>query len=269
MSERDAFGREKGEDTLADMGWSGTASPGTPISTPKPAAPAPNPVSRPTPGPMLSAGEPLAGAGSTPAWTPGPQASYTRRRRRRVGGIIVPLFIIGIVALGIGGAVTTFNAGSDALDSITSSIDAATQNGGATTTTKTPSAGTSLLQPAALKAALAKLPAGKIELLKVAPDGINANLIVKGRMHVVQVSAGGDVTNIPTPAKGNGSSVRVNTAAPSRIARTAARRSGRNIGSVSYLVLIHILGKDQWELYFADGTHFSASANGKKVHKVG
>ena len=38
----------------------------------------------------------------------------------------MPLFVIGFVALGVGGSITAFNAGSDALDNFTSSIDAAT-----------------------------------------------------------------------------------------------------------------------------------------------
>ena len=117
----------------------------------------------------------------------------------------------------------------------------------------------------ALKAALAKLPAGDIELLRLAPDRLNANVIVKGKMHVVQVTAGGDVSDITTPATGRGEPVKVNCAAPMRIARTAAKRAGRRPSSVSYLVLIHILGKDEWQLYFDDGLHFAASANGKKV----
>jgi hypothetical protein len=271
MSERDAFGREKGEDTLADMGWSSSVTPGTPISTPNPAAPSPTPAptpiltSLPTPGPTMSAGEPLA-PGSGPAAAPGPRASYTRRRRGRMRGIIVPLFIVGIFAIGTGGAVNVFRAGSHALDGFSGSIDAATQNG--TSTTKTPSAGSSLLQPAALKAALAKLPAGKIELLKVSPDSINATVIVKGKMHVATVSAGGDVNDIVTPAAGAGNFVKVNSAAPSRIVRTATKRTGRSPGRVDYLVLIHLLGKDEWQLYFHGGMHFSASANGKKVHRV-
>ncbi len=86
--------------------------------------------------------------------------------------------------------------------------------------------GTSLMQPKALKAALAKLPAGDIELLRLAPDRINANVIVKGKMHVVQVTAGGDVTDIMTPATGRGEPVKVNCAAPSadRPHRGQARR---------------------------------------------
>jgi hypothetical protein len=217
----------------------------------------------------MTSGEPLTGATSSPGWTPGPQASYTRRRRRRARGIIVPLFIIGLVALGIGGVTTALDAGSNALDNFTSSIDQATNNG-TTTTKSTPSSGTSLMQPAALKAALAKLPDGDLQLLRLAPDRINANVVVNGKLHVVQVGADGEVGDVTTPAPTGGTgTIKVNSVAPSRIVKTATRRTGRRPSSVSYLVLIHILGKDEWQLYFDDGVHFSAGANGKQVHRVG
>jgi hypothetical protein len=258
--ERDAFGREKGEDPLAGLGWSSSmGAPATPKAAPAPAQP------------TVGAGD-LPPNGPAPAWTPGPRQSYTRRRRRSAFGVIVPLFIIGIVAVGIGGAVTAFNAGSDALDGITSSIESATSDSTTTTTTtsRTPSAGTSLMNRKALKAALAKLPQGEIELLRLAPDRLNANVIVDGQMHVVQVTAGGDVSDISTPATGRGAPIEVNAAAPMRIARTAAKRAGRRPSDVDYLVLIHILGKDEWQLYFKDDAlHYAASANGKHVRKVG
>jgi hypothetical protein len=195
-----------------------------------------------------------------------------RRRKRRTRGVFVPLFfIIAIFAVGIGGAVSVFQTGSNAVQNFASSLESSStpdSSGSKTTTTDAP--GTSLLQPAGLKAALAKVPKGKLELLRVAPDRINANVVVKGKMHVVNVSAGGEVTDIVTPATGTGSgTIKVNSVAPSRIARTAAKRTGRRISSVSYLVLIHILGKDEWQLYFDDGVHFSAGANGKQVHRVG
>jgi len=262
--ERDAFGREKGEDSLAGMGWS--SSMGSSSATPTP-TPTPIPAQ-----PAMSAGD-LPPNGPAPAWTPGPRQSYTRRRRRSAFGVIVPLFVIGFIALGVGGSIFAFNAGSDALDDFTSTIDAAT-NSTTTTTTSTGrkggASGTSLINAKALKAALAELPKGDVELLRLAPDRLNANVIVDGKMHVVQVTAGGEVTDIVTPATGRDAPIKVNSAAPMRIARTAAKRAGRPVSEIDYLVLIHILGKDEWQLYFkGDNLHYAASANGKKVHKVG
>jgi hypothetical protein len=257
--ERDAFGREKGEDSLAGMGWSSSA--GSPA-----AAPTPTPAQ-----PVMSGGD-LPPNGPAPAWTPGPRQSYVRRRRRSAFGVIVPLFVIGFVALAVGGSIFAFNAGSNAVDSITSTIESAT-SGTTTTTTSTgrkEASGTSLMDRKALRAALAQLPKGDIELLRLAPDRLDANVIVGGKMHVVQVSAGGDVRDITTPSTGRDAPVKVNTAAPMRIARTAAKRAGRRPSDIDYLVLIHLLGKDEWQLYFkGDALHYAASANGKKVHKVG
>jgi hypothetical protein len=250
MSERDAFGREQGEDTLADMGWNSSVRPQ--------AAPAPAPQATFTAGDLPPDGPP-------PAWTPGPRQTYVRRRRRSAFGVIVPLFVIAIFAVGIGGVVTAFNAGSDALDGITSSIESST-NGTATTT---PSDGTTLIDAKALASALDKLPAGDIQMLRVAPERINANISVNGKLHVVQVTAGGDVSDVTTPADGQGDSVKVNPAAPARIVRTAAKRAGRRPSDLNYLVLMHLAGKDEWQLFFADGTHYAGSAGGTKVRKVG
>ena len=259
MSERDAFGREKGEDSLANLGWSSSVQPqpATPAATPTPAAQ-----------PTFTAGD-LPPNGPAPAWTPGPRQSYVRRRRRSAFGVIVPLFIIGIFAVGIGGAVTAFNAGSDALDGITSSIESATNGTTTTTTSRTPTDGTTLMNAKALARALDKLPAGKIQLLRLAPERLDANVSVHGKLHVVQVTAGGDVSDITTPAAAQAEPIKFTPAAPARIVRTAAKRAGRRPSDVSYLVLIHILGKDEWQLFFKDGTHYSASAGGTKVKKVG
>ena len=58
-------------------------------------------------------------------------------------------------------------------------------------------------------------------------------------------------------------------AAPGRIVRTASRRAKRDPSGVSYLVLANFGDKAEWQLFFDDGLHFSASANGKKVRRVG
>ena len=106
-------------------------------------------------------------------------------------------------------------------------------------------------------------------MLRVAPERIDAQVIVDGRMQNVQVTSDGRVTTVETPAPGTGESVRVNPAAPARIVRTAARRAGRDPESVSYLVLLRIGDAAEWQLFFDDGLHFSASASGKRVRRVG
>ena len=84
-------------------------------------------------------------------------------------------------------------------------------------------------------------------------------------MHVVQVRADGTVSDVATPVGGGVKRLRVNTSAPNRIVRRAAKRAGRGPERVSYLVLLG----NEWQLFFDDGLHYSASANGRKVKRVG
>jgi hypothetical protein len=269
MSERDAFGREKGEDTLAEMGWSWSsdapatpATPATPQAAAGPARPEPTFTAAPTPPPAMSAGAPAG-----PAWTPGPPAMVRLRRRRKARGIIVPLVLIGFVALAVGGATTALNAGSGALDDLQSAVRDATANVAPTATAAPPTGleSGSLLRPAALKTALAKLPSRQIQMFRLAPERIDAQLFAGGKLHVVQVRSDGTVSDSVTQISGRGTRMKVDTAAPSRIVRTAAKRSGRSPDRVNYLVLMG----SQWQLFFDDGLHYSASANGRKVKRVG
>ena len=102
----------------------------------------------------------------------------------------------------------------------------------------------------------------------MAPDRIDATVIAGGRRHAVRVTAGGRVFDIQTPGDTRGATVRVNAAAPARIVRTATRRAGRRPGSVSYLVLMNVGGRSEWQLFFDDGLHYSASASGRTVRRV-
>jgi hypothetical protein len=259
MSERDAFGREKGEDTLAEMGWSWTSD--APAATPaaSPVTPEPTFSTAPTPPAAMS-----AGASAGPGWTPPPPAMVRLRRRRRARGVVVPLVLIGIVALAIGGATTALQAGSGAINDLESAVRDATASA---VPEKTPAGveSGSLVRPAALKTALAKLPSRQIQSLRIAPERIDAQVYVKGKMHVVQVRADGTVSDVATPVGGSVKRLRVNATAPNRIVRTVAKRAGRSPDRVSYLVLLG----NEWQLFFDDGLHYSASANGRRVKRVG
>ncbi len=268
MSERDAFGREKGEDSLADMGWSWSTPPSSPqpvsepTPAPTPAASEPAFTAAPTPPPAMSAGGPAG-----PGWTPGPPAMVRLHRRRRRRGIIVPLVLMGIVALAIGGATTAFQAGNSAFDDIQKAVQDATASVVPAVPAETPAGveSGSLLRPAALAAAISKLPSKKILSLRVAPERIDAQVLVDGKMHVVQVRSDGTVSDVETPVSSGGKTLKVSSVAPNRIVRTAAKRAGRSAKRVSYLVLLG----DEWQLFFDDGLHYSASANGRKVRRVG
>jgi hypothetical protein len=255
MGERDAFGREKGEDMLGELGWSSAsdsaaatpATPATPEDAAAPVTPEPSSTAAPTPPPVISAG---------PAWTPVPPAIVRRRHRRRAPGIVTPLVLIGFVALVIGGATTAMRTGRGAVDDFQSAVPAETPAG---------LESGSLLRPAALKTALAKLPSREIQTLRVAPERIDAQVYVGGRMHVVQVRSDGGVSDVATRVGGSVKRLRLDASAPNRIVRTAAKRAGRGPSRVLYLVLLG----NEWQLFFDDGLRYSASANGRKVKRVG
>jgi hypothetical protein len=240
MGERDAFGREQGEDTLAEMGWRGswpaTVTPGDPLVTPAPAE-------------QRDAPELLG---------PAPPA-FTRRRRRRRGGpslakLIVLVAFLGAGALAVGGMVSV---GRDAVDSLRGGIEAVVP--------PSPTAPRSLMRAAPLRAALAKLPDGRLVSLRVAADRIDAVVIAGGTRHVVQVRAGGSKVDVKAPAGPEQARLTVDPAAPLRIARTAARRAGRSVDGVDYLVRTD----GGWQLFFKNGLHYRATPSGRKVAKVG
>lgn len=211
-----------------------------------------------------------AGGSAGPGWTPGPPEMIRLRRRRRGRGIIVPLVLMGIIALAIGGATTALQAGDsafDAFDDIQSAVQDATASVVPAVPAETPTGveSGSLLRPAALAAAINKLPSKKILSLRVAPERIDAQVLVDGKMHVVQVRSDGTVSDVATPVSSGGKTLKVSPSAPNRIVRTAAKRAGRSPARVSYIVLLG----NEWQLFFDDGLHFSASANGKKVKRVG
>ncbi len=247
MGERDAFGREVGEDPLADLGWSTTRPPD---STPAP-APAPSPQ------PEFSA----------PQQFSAPPMPRYRRKRRRGLGLFLMIVVLSIVTVVAGGIFSLVQVTSNAVDGLEGAIREAVP-----TAVAPPPVGTeqgSLLRTKDLKAALAKLPSGDIHMIRVAPDRIDAQVSSGGKMQLVQVRADGGVTKVTTPAPSIGDPVKVNSAAPARIVRTAARRAGRDPGDVNYLVLSRFGDQAQWQLFFTDGLHFSASSSGKKVRRVG
>jgi hypothetical protein len=244
MPERDAFGREIGEDPLADLGWSTSRTPDPPTATP----PAPEAI---TPPPQQFSAPPMP--------------RYQRKRRRGLG-FMVTIILLSILVAMAGGIFSVIQVTGDAVDGLEGAIRNAVP-----TTVATPK-GTesgSLLRAKDLKAALAKLPAGEIRLLRVAPERIDAQVTSGGKTQLVQVTAGGDVSTVTTPTSIPGNAVKVNSAAPARIVRTATRRAKRDAADVSYLVLARFGDQAEWQLFFADGLHYSASADGRKVRRVG
>jgi hypothetical protein len=277
MGERDAFGREKQEDSLAEMGWKpGPAATPTPVEPVAPAAPveaaAPSafdageagkafgraaPV-KPEPAPSaLSAGE-AAAPKPPPPRPPAPTFSRPRRRGPSLARLIILVAIIGAGAIGVSALA---RVGGNAVDGIRDKIGAITSPQPAPSA----SAQESLLRPAPLRAALAKLPQGKLVLLRLDADSLDAQVISGSRRHTVHMATTGPSFNATTPVGVDQPGFKVNVAAPLRAARTAARRSGLSVDDVDYLVRT----PDGWTLFFKnEGPRFRATPSGRKVTKL-
>jgi hypothetical protein len=263
MGERDAFGREKDEDSLREMGWRlsrpPAVTPGDPLAAPdvpaaEPVAPEPaTPAEPAAPEPattLLPAAE--APAPAPAAKPPRPAAPSFARRRRRAGPSLARLLILAAI-LGVGFVVVSraIDAGRDAVERI---------GGG-------PAAAGSLLRPAALRAALARLPRGRlVQPLRVARDRIDAVVISGTTRHIVQIRAGGGIVDVKAPAGRRQAALpRIAAGAPERIARVASRRAGRRAADVDHLVLT----RAGWLLFFKDGgPRYRATPAGRRIARV-
>ena len=253
MAERDAFGREKGEDTLAGMGWTSSSQAD---AQPVPVMPMPTPLEA-TPG-AGRAGSPGAGRNRHRA-----AAAAARRGGGAAAGVRAADRVPGDRRGRGGERRIAHRVGARAADDLEGAIRDAVP-----TAVAPPPVGLesgSLLREAALRDALAQLPDGQIES---AAGGAGAHRRAgdRGRADADRAGdlgrAGDDCRRRPRP--GAASPCGSNPAAPARIVRTAARRAGRDPASVSYLVLTRFGDTAEWQLFFDDGLHFSASANGKK-----
>jgi hypothetical protein len=290
MGERDAFGREKGEDALAQMGWTSSApareparvTPGDPLAAasafdageaaspfarpePAPKAPAPSafsageataPFSRPKPPPVEP--EPVAAAPPRPR---PPAPTFTRAPRRRGPSLARLIFLIGFVGLIALGTTKAVHVGSDAVDGIRDKIKAIDPE----PAVPVPTARVSLLRPAPLRKALTKLPPGKLVFVRIDADSIDAQVIRAGKRHTVHLSTTSPNADVTSPVGVDQRGFKLNPAAPLRAARTAARRAGLSVDDVDYIV-----GSEAgWTLFFKNGgPRYQATLSGRKVTKL-
>jgi hypothetical protein len=173
-----------------------------------------------------------------------------RWRRRGAGR---PLIVLAVLIFALAGGALSF---------IGSAVD---RLPGGALTVGPPAQAPSLLRPAPLKAALARLPHGRVTHLRVAPGRIDAQVYVKRHVHVVWVDARSERTDTRTAVTVRRPALTIHPAAPLRIARAAARASHHRLADVSHLVL----NRSGWELFFRDGTHFHANAAGRHVKRAG
>ena len=195
-----------------------------------------------------------------------------RRGATAAAILVVALVIAGVVALvvvGLGGKDDSATTGSGA--AITPQAPATTQQqaGGYATPPKP----ASLLRAGALAAALRRLHGrGRLRLLRVAPDRVDAQLVTSsGGLRNVQVTSRGALRDLGAAGSGLAGLptipfAQVDTRAPARMVRAAAARSGRRPSQVDYLVLLMLGTGQSWNLYFKpDGLHFAGDLHGSNI----
>jgi hypothetical protein len=264
MGERDAFGREVDEDSLASMGWKpsgGSAvTPGDPlvVASAFDAGEATAPFTRAKPRPP----EPVPVSAAEPAPPKPPAPTFTRPRapRRRGPSLARLIFLIAFVGVLAIGVTSVVRVGGNAVDSLRDKIKEIEPEAVA----PSPTAPESLLRSAPLRDALTKLPPGKLVFVRIDANSIDAQVIRAGKRHTVHMSTTGPNAEVTTPAGVDQSGFKLNPAAPLRAARTAARRAGLSVNDLDYIV-----GTEQgWTLFFKDaGPRYRASLSGRKVTK--
>jgi hypothetical protein len=271
MPRTDAFGNPIGEQSVS------VPTGGSPTPAPTQTPPTQTP---PTP-PLAPTALPGADA---------PPAPPTAPRRRRVGGGAWAAFLLfDLVVVGVVAGVFLLNKGTHSLENKVLNSAPAIQRpllptvGDTTPEPATPAkpaspprglASGSLLRPGGVRLAIRRAGRGQIRLLRLAPDRANLQLVVAGRLRMVQVGYDGARSVVTTPAVASSQpGVRrgaIDAGAPARLVRAAAHRLGRHTSSVDYLVLMNDgagLGV-RWAVYFTGGGSFLADAHGRITQRI-
>jgi hypothetical protein len=258
-----------------------------------------HPPSQPlTSGDPLIVGDPLTGeapptgsdamGAQVPVPAPATATASPRRRRRLLGlgGLISLLLFFAPLMIGGWFVYRAFdNAVSPTVNVIKDVREAVREQGRTaaeaahSSTDGPPPRGLqrgSLLRPAAVDALLRKVradPGGKLLLLRLAPERADLQLSRPGgAMSIVQLRSDGGRSLVRTSAGGSASTSitfsKIDTGAPSRLVRSAARRLGRKATSIDYLVLFDILDGPRWSAYFKGGAAFQGDAHGKLVRRI-
>jgi hypothetical protein len=251
MGERDPFGRELGEDTLAGMGWRAPteAAPAAAVEIPEPAPESAEPA------------EPRA-------WVPAPA-----RRRRRVGSWRTARLVIRLAILAILAVVIT-SVSVRVGGSINDAIDPAQPFVADPEDAQTPVGldRESYLRPENLRTALARLRGeGRVQSVRLAPDRMTARLVSTKRRVVWNFRAGQDPQRVVgAPYYDFDTTIalsQIDPNAPARLARAAAKRAHSSVDDIDYLYIQRNVGRARWVLYFKDRTHYTADRHGRHVER--
>lgn len=250
------------------------------------------PTSRPlTSGDPLIVAEPLisSDAMGTSEPAPAPALAAPRRRRRRrgllgLGGLIGLLLVLAPFLIGGWFVYRAFdNAVSptvEVFNDMREAVREQTKNAADASRDDPPPRGLqdgSLLRPAAFATLLRRVradPGGNLLLLRLAPERADLRLgRSNGGLRIVQLRSDGGRTLLASYSYGGDERKsipfsKIDTGAPSRLVRAAARRLGRKTSSIDYLVLLNILDGPRWSAYFKGGAAFQGDAHGKIVRRI-
>ncbi|MDP1847180.1 MAG: hypothetical protein Q8K79_05245 [Solirubrobacteraceae bacterium] len=299
----DPFGRKKGENPLASLGWqdgdrAGTAEPAG-EHEPEPVtmfgtAEQPTADAARTPPSLAEPDDHEAHRGSPRGHDHARSAPRAQRRPVPVARLVKAAIVLGALIAVLGGALgAVVDEGVERADRFVDelsppdarapSVPGGDGDEGDPTERAQPerpprglSTG-SLLRPAAFGRAITRLRTGgygRLGNLRVAPERIDATLVTKdGRLRQVQIVPAGAVRVIGTTGAGFAGAKTMTmhdivASAPSRLTRSAAGRLGVPASRVNYLVLSDFAGTRQWNVYFKGGQIFSADERGRITRRI-
>lgn len=269
MPEYDAFGREIGEDSLAN--WRGSPAPDAAPSPAERLTPRPEP--EPAAAPAPAAAVPQVERLDIPS-SPQPRTVATAPRARRRRPRVVSRLIILLVLVVIGG-----NLVAGAVTKVQDTIDGIPDFRGPVRAKPAPTglrAG-SLLRPAAFEKAITELEdrgLGRLQTLRLAPERIDAALLTpRTTLVTVQLRHDGQFQQFGESGGGFGKLetipfARLDPRAPQRLVRAAAARLHRPATRIDYLVPSISDGRITWGAYFKGGATFFGDAHGHLTRRV-
>ena len=252
VADKDAFGRDLEEDPLASMGWAdeGTSAQTKTVEVDHAAPPAPHTRTR-----TIRIGRP-------------------RMFRALFSTLVVLAFLGSVAAIAVPRIVDAVGSLEDQLE------DGPRVPSGSGGSDEPPPSGlqkTSLVLRGNLAPALRKLEQrsgrGRVRLLRIAPDRIDAQVITAdNRLRNLQHRWTGE-TQMLSDTSAPGSSALptfgfsdINASAPRRVATRALE--GKSSRELSYLVLNDAAGL-RWAAFLSSGTGFTARADGRGVKRIG
>jgi hypothetical protein len=252
MGDRDPFGREHGEDSLAGMGWRVPAE-AAPVPAAAVEAPAPEP-------------EPPAPVDPR-AWVPEPASRRRRHNRFPAARLVIRLAILAVLAVVIASvSVRVGSSINDAIDPVQPLVVEPEDEAPVGLDRA------SYLRPENLRTALARLRGeGRVQSVRIAPDRITARLVNSKRRVVWNFRAGQAPQRVVgAPYYDFHTTIalsQIDPEAPARLVRAAAKRAQTSVDDVDYLYIQRNVGRARWVLYFKDRTHYTADRHGRHVER--